>query len=83
MQLKCPNCAYIPDGGEDWNCQACGSEFDMFVAGGRCPSCDFVHELTPCIPWKGGCDRISPHLDWYSGIDRKLERLGIVKTQDR
>jgi DNA-directed RNA polymerase subunit RPC12/RpoP len=79
MKIKCPSCSYVPDGSADWNCQACGAEFDMFEKAGACTQCGFQHTKTSCILWRDGCNTISEHLDWYSGIDQKLEELGITK----
>ncbi len=83
MIIKCPHCAFTPQGERDWNCQACSSEFDMFEQAGDCTVCGFNHQQTPCIPWRDGCEQTSDHLDWYSGIDDKLFELGIVKNHDK
>ena len=81
MELKvcCPQCGWLPDGEAYWTCRSCSYDWDVFSTGGRCPRCDFEHQFTECIGWAGGCDEMSPHLDWYQGLDEGLEEINILR----
>jgi DNA-directed RNA polymerase subunit RPC12/RpoP len=78
--VQCPNCGWQPDGEKHWLCRSCEMEFDMFADAGRCPRCNHSHEYTECIEYAGGCQSISPHLDWYKGLDQGLREINIEKT---
>jgi hypothetical protein len=72
VKIECPKCAWEPDGGAYWQC-TCGHIWDTFSTAARCPVCAKQWEYTQCIPHRGGCVAMSPHLDWYKGLDRWLE----------
>ena len=74
IKIHCPKCHWEPDGKPYWQC-TCGHNWDTFSTGGRCPSCAKVWEETQCIPHAGGCDKISPQLDWYVGLDDIVAQL--------
>ncbi len=74
MKIRCPKCSWQPDGGKYWHCH-CGHTWNVFETIGRCPACHFQHENTQCVPHAGGCDKHSPHLDWYEGLDKIIEEL--------
>ena len=74
MKICCPKCDWQPDGHAYWQCH-CGTIWNTFETAGRCPSCHFQHESTACVPFAGGCNAVSPHLDWYEGLDGIIEEL--------
>lgn len=79
-KINCPNCGWQPEGEKHWLCKSCEHEFDMFADAGRCPRCYHVHDYTLCIDYAGGCASLSPHLDWYDGMDEGLRKINIEKT---
>ena len=79
MIVRCPSCSWRPVNGDFWQCEHCRMDFDMFEDAGRCPYCRHVHHNTPCVPWKGGCAEVHPHLDWYKGIEEKLGDIDILR----
>lgn len=81
MQIKCPNCSWHPEKGDFWICEHCKMDFDMFEEGGKCPYCRHQHEDALCPSWKGGCGEVSPHLDWYSDIDKGMQELNIFRSE--
>ena len=75
IRIRCPKCSWEPDGLPHWRC-SCGYRWDTFSTGGRCPSCHKVWEETQCVPpIIGGCLQLSPHLDWYEGLDDIINAL--------
>lgn len=72
IRIRCPKCDWEPDGQPYWMCE-CGTQWDTFSTGGRCPGCGKVWEYTQCILFAGGCDAWSPHLDWYENLDNVVE----------
>jgi hypothetical protein len=74
IRICCPKCKWEPDGKPYWEC-SCGNVWDTFSTGARCPSCGRVHKLTQCVSEAGGCDKSSPHLDWYEGLDDVVQAL--------
>lgn len=75
IKIYCPKCSWIPDGKPYWQC-SCGMKWDTFSTGARCPSCDKVWGFTQCVETSlGGCHSVSPHLDWYHGLDGIVEQL--------
>jgi len=74
LHICCPNCRWEPDGQPYWQC-TCGCQWDTFSTAARCPECGKVWEETQCIEHAGGCDKISPHLDWYEGLDDIVQKL--------
>lgn len=73
LKIACPKCQWEPDGGAYWGCDKCGHSWNTFDTGGRCPSCSKQFKYTQCIGHRGGCNRSSPHLDWYTELDNWLE----------
>lgn len=73
MKIACPKCKWEPDGGAYWVCDSCGTTWDTFSTAARCPGCKKQFELTSCIPFRGGCDIASPHLEWYLDLDQLLK----------
>ena len=64
--VKCPHCAWIPDGGHHWQCPICeGEHFNTFEQGGQCPDCEKVFEDTSCPR----CDHLSPYDWWWPAED--------------
>ncbi len=49
--------------------------WDTFSTGARCPECGRVWQETQCIESAGGCNTLSPHLDWYEGLDDIVQKL--------
>lgn len=74
IKIRCPKCEWEPDGKPYWQC-SCGNTWDTFSTGGRCTKCTKVWEDTQCISNAGGCDKTSPHLDWYEGFDDIIAQL--------
>ena len=68
IHIHCPKCHWEPDGKPYWKC-SCGTKWDTFATGGRCPHCGKVWEDTQCPGAAGGCYQWSPHLDWYDGLE--------------
>jgi hypothetical protein len=67
LHICCPKCQWEPDGKPYWQC-SCSHQFDAFASAGSCPSCGKEWEFTQCVDFAGGCNHISPHLDWYSNL---------------
>jgi len=74
IRIRCPACSWEPDGKPYWQC-TCGCVWDTFSTGARCPACHKVWEQTQCVEEAGGCDALSPHLDWYEGLEDAVSRL--------
>ncbi|PHN06186.1 hypothetical protein [Flavilitoribacter nigricans] len=72
VRIACPKCDWEPDGKPYWSC-TCGHVWNTFDTGGRCPACKKQWEWTQCVVHAGGCLAMSPHLDWYRGLDEWLE----------
>jgi hypothetical protein len=70
VHISCPKCNWEPDGGAYWQC-TCYYVWNTFETGGRCPACGKVWKDTQCI----SCDRWSPHLDWYKGLESIVDVL--------
>jgi len=70
-RIRCPRCQWQPDASSRWECwggdgpeppfNACGTSWNTFATGGRCPGCSHQWQWTSCLR----CDEWSPHLDWY------------------
>lgn len=65
VRIRCPKCDWEPDDSCIWMCTVCKTRWNTFTTKGCCPTCGKVYEETQCIRRKGGCDEMSPHLDWY------------------
>jgi hypothetical protein len=74
IHIYCPKCMWEPDGKPYWQC-SCGTVWDTFSTGARCPGCKKVWEKTQCIAHAGGCNAFNPHLDWYHGMNDVLTEL--------
>lgn len=83
IEIACPKCNWQPDGGEYWQCE-CGHTWNTFETAARCPACNKQHEYTACIPHRGGCRSMSPHLEWYRNLDELLreELEAIMKEEE-
>jgi hypothetical protein len=64
MRIRCPNCAWAPDGRAHWECEGCHTMFDTFATHARCPQCPRSWLETQCIK----CGKWSQHEDWYDGF---------------
>lgn len=83
LRIACPKCDWEPDGKPYWSC-TCGHIWNTFDTAGRCPQCRKQWEWTACIPYAGGCSSMSPHLDWYRGLDDWLrERLEEIAQEEK
>jgi hypothetical protein len=74
FRIRCPHCEWEPDGHPYWSC-TCGTHWDTFSTGGRCPTCGKQWEYTQCVYAAGGCTQWSPHLDWYENLDIVVEEI--------
>ena len=62
MKIYCPRCAWAPGPHDRWMClPACGTVWNTFETGGKCPGCGRRWTETCCL----ACVRWSPHEDWY------------------
>ena len=70
-RIRCPKCQWQPDRSSTWVClsgpgpeppfPSCGTSWNTFDTGGRCPGCSHQWQWTTCLR----CHEWSPHLDWY------------------
>jgi hypothetical protein len=74
IRIRCPKCKWEPDGKAHWQC-SCGIMWDTFSTGARCPNCGKIWDKTQCVIHSGGCDKWSPHLDWYDGLEDLVNKL--------
>lgn len=75
IHIRCPKCKWEPDGKPYWSC-SCGNQWDHFATAGRCPVCGKISKDTQCVTTElGGCQALSPHLDWYDGLDEIIAKL--------
>lgn len=72
VRIACPKCNWEPDGGAYWSC-TCGCVWNTFDTAARCPVCHKQWTHTACIPMKGGCESMPPHVDWYRNLDDWVE----------
>jgi len=70
IKILCPKCDWEPAAHDYWGC-SCGHVWNTFDTGGRCPACQKVWEDTQCLE----CEKWSPHLDWYRGLDDVVDAL--------
>lgn len=81
IHICCPKCHWEPDGQPYWQC-VCGTRWDTFSTGARCPGCGKVWEYTRCPELPGGCNEWSQHLAWYHGLDDMvMQMLDEVREQ--
>jgi hypothetical protein len=82
MRIYCPKCEYEPDASDVWMCnpEGCGTLWNTFDTGGRCPGCSTYWRKT-CCP---ACARWSPHEDWYHDDpdDPQVEELSEEELQE-
>jgi hypothetical protein len=70
-RIRCPKCGWQPDRSSRWFCvsgpgpeppfESCGTAWNTFDTGGRCPGCSHQWQWTTCLH----CHEWSPHLEWY------------------
>ena len=70
-RIRCPICAWQPHSSSSWLCwsgpgpeppfEACGTTWNTFETGGRCPGCSHQWQWTTCLR----CGEWSRHVDWY------------------
>lgn len=68
IKIACPKCNWEPDGGAYWVC-TCGCVWNTFDTAAQCPNCHKQWTHTACIPHRGGCTSMPPHVDWYRNLD--------------
>ena len=70
-RIRCPRCQWRPTPSSRWSClgggtpeasfEGCGTVWNTFETGGRCPGCDHQWRWTSCLR----CGEWSLHDDWY------------------
>lgn len=75
QRIRCPHCGWQPDSTSRWLCESspgpeppfrsCGTVWNTFETGGRCPGCTHQWQWTTCLH----CAEWSPHLDWYENVE--------------
>lgn len=66
QRIRCPRCAWEPDGRKLWQCDACSAVFDTFETRAHCPKCEKSWRWTQCI----SCGAESDHAAWYVDEER-------------
>ena len=74
VEIYCPCCRWEPDGGAHWQC-TCGYVWNSFSTGAVCPKCQYRWKISQCPAQAGGCGAVSPHVDWYHGLDELVGEL--------
>ncbi len=59
--IWCPLCRWEPDENNEWYCDNCGTYWNTFRTGGRCPTCQKLWTETVCLK----CQKTSSHRSWY------------------
>jgi len=69
--IRCPLCSWKPSRVDTWRCcgegtpeppfEWCGTNWNTFTTGGRCPGCTHQWQWTSCLR----CHGWSLHDDWY------------------
>ena len=69
--IRCPRCGWRPTADSRWCCDrggtpepffdACGTVWNTFATGGRCPGCGHQWRWTTCLR----CHECSLHEEWY------------------
>jgi hypothetical protein len=69
--IRCPLCQWRPSRSSRWGCvadgtpepffESCGTVWNTFATGGRCPGCQHQWRWTSCLR----CEGWSLHIDWY------------------
>ena len=65
-EAACPACGEAPVAGPFWGCETCGTQFDMFAAGAKCPTCGATFPVTQCLL----CREAHPLEQWYAAGQR-------------
>jgi hypothetical protein len=70
-RIRCPLCHWSPRASSVWSCQSfgtpepffggCGTIWNTFATGGKCPGCSHQWKWTSCLR----CAGWSLHKDWY------------------
>ena len=70
-RIRCPLCQWTPTASSVWSCQSfgtpepffggCGTVWNTFSTGGKCPGCSHQWRWTSCLR----CQGWSLHKDWY------------------
>ena len=70
-RIRCPRCEWQPPPSTLWACESygtpepyfggCGTLWNTFATGGKCPGCGHQWQWTSCPH----CHEWSPHEDWY------------------
>lgn len=70
-RIRCPLCRWQPRKSSRWYCSdagfpefffgGCGTQWNTFDTGGRCPGCGHQWIWTSCLR----CGQNSKHVDWY------------------
>lgn len=70
-RVRCPLCFWEPGPSSRWTCVdhehpeyfrgGCGTTWNTFETGGRCPGCDHSWQWTACLQ----CSGWSLHENWY------------------
>jgi hypothetical protein len=78
-RIRCPLCNWRPKPLHHWFCGACddpeffadgcGTSWNTFSTGGRCPTCGHQWRWTACL----SCAGWSLHKDWYEGESNKRQ----------
>lgn len=70
--ISCPHCGWVPSPMSRWICapDGCGTVWNTFETGARCPTCDAQFSFTVCLQ----CERASPHRAWYHGGAQPVQR---------
>jgi hypothetical protein len=73
--IRCPLCGWRPSASSRWSCislgtpeqffAGCGTVWNTFATGGRCPGCQHQWRWTSCLR----CEEWSLHVDWYEPPD--------------
>ena len=74
IEIFCPRCQWVPDGGAHWQC-SCGCVWNTFETTAVCPRCQRRWRDTACPTEAGGCGHWSAHIDWYHGLDELVAEL--------
>lgn len=74
-RIRCPLCRWQPSASSLWCCECvgtpepffvgCGTMWNTFSTGGRCPGCHHQWQWTSCLH----CNQPSLHADWYEAAD--------------
>lgn len=70
-RIRCPSCGWQPGPTSQWGCvptgapehfsDGCGTAWNTFETGGRCPGCSYQWQYTACLQ----CQSWARHEEWY------------------